>query len=348
MGLFTSNLVQLVGTVALGFGLCLICSRFPALIRTCGYLISVSIILSALFSVGEVYVYSAYYRRSFSVFGDEITTVTAFFFLYSFVERDRVLASASAGAMFLSGGKVSFFLFSLMVFVLFLSALNLYRSRLSELGGLLAAGLIIYASVIGLASMSEEQPRYARRGACPNVEICIKTQVYNAIEQRYFSFLGGAWMISRGGFPGENYPGTAHKFADFMMKANPWQINDRHHLNWQKWYLIGTIQNAYISFGSGYGPWLLLALLTLIGVGVLSATRILRSGADEITSLCAVCYLVNTVFNHTQSWMSSASPILILVSFCAARVCGYYILARFKPRGAWLLTCPPANSSSLN
>lgn len=367
-----SNAVQLVLTFSLGAGLSLL--PLERLILPIGAIISVCVIASFVFVIGEVYIYSETYRRAFFVFGDEITTVLGFVLLFAIATKRNALTLLTLTAVFMSGGKASFVLIVLML-SLFLFMQRRSGERYAEvrrLFGLSALAIIIYIACQSLSlslmntqafistherltsglevmrkgTTRSELPRIGT--ACANLSNCVDSQLGNPLLQRYYTSLAGLWMTMQGGFPGKSYPGTPEKFADLMVASNPWGMNDRYHLSWESWRWMGGVQNPYLGFGSGYGPIALLALgLSFLSVAYLAWSN-LRSGQADASAVFSVFFIVNVIVNWTQSWLMSGSLILITLGLCCSQIfisaalrhplptTGSEVLQRlvFKPAGA--------------
>ena len=334
MALFESNIVQLAMTAGFGSVLFLLAQRFSWLVAAIGYILSAGIILSALFDVGEVYIYSDYYRRAFFYYTDGVTTLIVFVFLWAIITQNRLLAGMAAAAIFLSGGKISLALLVIAASLLLYLHKNEWRFLAKNISIFLAIGIMGYALVNSTALAIEKYDIQSRispdypllkesvehRGSCRTVGQCFQTQFGKAWEQRYYSSLAGLWMTMQGGFPGEHYPDSKEKFADLMMLANPFGVNDYYGLSHDDWKKIGTAQNPWLAFGSGYGPWLLALLLGIFfAICWLGATNI-RAGQRDEAALYPLYFIVITLLDQTQSWLMSGSPILILVGFLSTQI----------------------------
>ena len=334
MALFESNIVQLAMTAGLGSALFLLAQRVSWLVAAIGYILSAGIILSALFAIGEVYIYSDYYRRAFFYYTDAVTTVVGFVILWAIITQNRLLAGMSAAAFFLSGGKISLVLLAIAASLLVYLHKNGGPFRAKNIGKFLAIGIMGYALVNSTALVIENyasQPQISRdypwlnsgankRGACPTVRQCFQTQIRSVWELRYYSSLAGLWMTMQGGFPGERYPNSKEKFADLMVAANPFEMNDYYGLSYVDWQKMGTVQNPWLAFGSGYGPWFLALLLGIFfAICWLGATNI-RAGQRDETALYPIYFIVITFFDQTQSWLMSGSLILVLVGFLSTQI----------------------------
>ena len=341
MAFFESNIVQLALTAVFGTVIFLLAQRVSWLVAAIGYILSAGIIVSALFKIGEVYIYSDYYRRAFFYYTDEVTTLIVFVFLWSVITQSRLLAGLCAAAMFLSGGKVSFVLLAIAVSLLLYSHKNEWQFLAKNTGKFLAIGIMGYALVNSAAlaiqkydiltqispDLTQISPDHQwltkggdRRGSCRTLGQCVQTQVHSAWKQRYYSSLGGLWMTMQGGFSGERYPNSEEKFADLMMAANPFGVNDYYGLSHADWAKIGAFQNPWLAFGSGYGPWLLGLLLGMFfAICWLGVTNI-RTGQRYEFALHPLYFIVIVIFNQTQSWLKSGSFVLILVGFMAAQI----------------------------
>lgn len=337
MALFESNIVQLGMTAGFGGVLFLLAQRVSWLVAAIGYILSAGIIFSALFNVGEVYIYSDYYRRAFFYYTDGVTTLIVFVFLWAIITQNRLLAGMAAAAIFLSGGKISLGLLAITIGLLLYLHKNEWRFLAKNIGKFLAIGVMGYALVNSTALVIEKYDilQYSwleksevswlgesrdRRSSCRTVEKCLQTQFGKAWNQRYYSSLAGLWMTMQGGFLGERYPNSKEKFADLIMVANPFGMNDYYGLSHENWTEMGGVQNPWLAFGAGYGPWLLALLLAIFfAICWLGATNIRARQRDE-TALYPIYFIVITIFSQTQSWLMSGSPILILVGFLSTQI----------------------------
>lgn len=330
MSFLESNLFQLTATAAAGGALWIVTRWFSSLIKIVSYALALGIIFSALLNVGEVYVYSEYYRRAFFYYSDEITTVLIFLFFYFFIKRDMALSFILLTSIIVSGGKISIIIF--IIFTLFFFSVNWSYCgvRLKSFFSYLLAGLLGYAVVVVISLHIEPYGAggFAGNNACRTVETCVETQIENTLRQRYFSAVAGVWMTIEGGFRGERYPETPEKFADLMMEADPWGINERYHLTREYWRKIGGVQPPYPAFGAGYGPWMLGGLLALFLVIGMGAVANLRRGARNEASLYAIFFLINVTCNQTQSWLNSGSMVLALTGACATQIIVSIMLRR--------------------
>jgi len=101
--------------MTVAFGAILYFCKIRLIIVITAIILSVGIILSFLLDVGEVYTYSSLYRRAFFIFGDDVTSVINFGFLYAFARRKIGLSLFLLLSIFLSGGKASIILLLIMV-----------------------------------------------------------------------------------------------------------------------------------------------------------------------------------------------------------------------------------------
>ena len=343
--LLNSNIIQLGMTALFGAGLYLILSKFPVLIKFLIYLICCGIILSALFNIGEVYIYSDFYKRAFFYFTDDITTILMVCLMWSLWRRNHFTAGIVSIAMFLSGGKVAFVLFVIALSAFWFINKHSFRTPLLRV---LLCGLAGYI-VINTSSYQIKKYNFSENSvylekaisflskkkakehyqSCTSVKKCLKTQFGQSLMSRYLSSVAGLWMTLQGGFAGKAYPNTKYKFAALMMKANPWGINDSYNLTYHHWRVMKGVQNPYLAFGAGYGPWLLLLLILIFAAIGYCAISNLRHGEAGEASLWSITFLVIVIFNQTQSWLKSGSIILILLGFCVAHILITYLKREF-------------------
>lgn len=345
-----SNLVQLFLTFFCGILLYVLFHFYKSIFNFIGYLLSFGILLSFLFNIGEVYPYSYFYKRAFFFFGDQITTIIVLFFCYSVLRNDRYLSIFTALAIFLSGGKASIiFLFIIILLLIFANHRHNEKSTY-HFGSYLLIGFCLYFVCLftshTLEHMSssnairdfiqskvysslnvDTQEQNAKNeilknrlsfgtGACATLSKCIDTQIVKPALERYYSTLGGLWMTIQGGYSGKHYPNSPSKFANLMLKKNPWKINDRYGLNFIDWRRIGAPQNPYLRFGSAYGPLLLCVLIICLLFMAFIGIKIIVTNENEPTLVFTVFYVVMVIFNQTQSWLTSGSLLLIFIGFC--------------------------------
>lgn len=340
----SSNAVQLILTFSLGASLSFL--PLEKIILPVGAIISICIITSFIFVIGEVYIYSDTYRRAFFVFGDEITTVLGFILFFAIAAKRNVLTLLTLTAVFMSGGKASLVLIVLMLalFLFIQRGSGERQAEVRRLFRLSALAVIIYivCQSLSLSLMNSqafisiherltsglEHISSTNRGsgfprigsACANLSKCVDTQMGNPLLQRYYTSLAGLWMTVRGGFPGKSYPGTPEKFADLMVASNPWGMNDRYNLDWKSWQWMGGVQSPYLAFGSGYGPLALLGLgIAFLAVAYLAWGNLIRGQADA-SAVFSIFFIVNVIVNWTQSWLMSGSIILITLGLCCSQI----------------------------
>lgn len=310
--------------------------------------LSVGIVLSFTLLVGEVYVYSDTYRRAVFIFGDSVTTLLIFGFLYTFATKKKWLSALTLTAIFMSGVKVSLVLLLIMMtsYILIQKRGKERAVEAAQFLGFSLLCLLIYAGVMQVSLQLREHPvfislragamsliarEYAppdHRTACNELNLfgCAEEQSRRAILQRYYTSLGGLWMTLEGGYPGKSYPNSPEKFADLMVAANPWGMNDRYMLTRIDWVRMGAVQNAYLRFGSGYGPWLLLAQVGIFLIIGYVAWRNLVKGERDAAAVFSIYFIVMILFNHTQPWMESMSWMLVLLGLCACHIVVTWLL----------------------
>lgn len=320
-------------------GVLLPCQSF--LKRALFLFLFVGLLTSFLFNVGEVYTYSEYYKRAFFYFSDEITTVVALGWLIFIVKRELKLAMLMAIAVLLSGGKISIILIAITFLLCFLR-FDFFKSKKIFLIFICSVflGVLGYVSSINLAKyidskgltlrpiLSQYFPdedvdkmlKISGKDACKDTLTCIISNSKSALRERYFTSLAGIWMISRGGFKGENYPNTPDKFADLMMKNNPFDINNRYGLTYEKWKRLGGVQSPFIDFGAGYGPWMLCFLLLCFGAVAYCAILNIKAAEDSIILVFSLYFLVILTLNQTQSWLKSGSIVLIMMGYLSGHI----------------------------
>ena len=145
--------------------------------------------------------------------------------------------------------------------------------------------------------------------------------------------MGGLWMTLEGGFPGKDYPNTPEKFADLMINANPWGMNERYSISREEWTKIGTVQTPYLGFGAGYGLTLMLIVVTFIGLICIAGLWLLLKTPPDPFSGLTIFFIVNATINQTQAWLVSG-PVLFTMGLCGTHIvwqCWKNLLLASKP-----------------
>lgn len=344
--LATSSTVQLVLATAAGGPIYLAAARWPALLALLGYAAAALLAVSFVLDVGEVYSYSDVYKRAYSVLGDSVTTWLTPLLPWAVLSRRRGLAVAVACAILFSGTKISLVLLALQLTALIL----LYKGERRALALRFAKPLVLAAAmyvplvlasphvittgnrlVAALAGATTGSgdgahafaPTRSGYATCRQDDNCLGRLLARPLRQRSASAVAGLWMTLQGGFAGARYPGTADKFADLMVTANPWGVNDAWGVTHAEWRRIGAVQTPYLRFGSGYGPLALTGLLLgVAGVAVLGARNLAAGERDPLVAF-TVFFIVNAVVNQTQPWLTRG-PILVLMGFSAAHIVARY------------------------
>ena len=289
-----------------------------------------------IFDLGETYNYSKWYKRSFGPFGDGFPFAILLLSSFGFFLKSNALIVVAFAVIMLSGGRMIIAV-SLLQMLLFYIYSSVRPSRGVMLSFILVPVFIYILTLIIsnqiTESFKEKVSRYvnselyfisnnlAGRGACQTFEKGIKTQLLNPLNQRFITFVGGLWMTIKGGYPGNLYPNTSEKFADFMIAENPFAINDFLGLNWADWYRCGQVQNAYLNVGSGYGPLGLSLTIFFYFYTSFVGCRQLKNHLDQtpFRSL-TVFFIFLSFFNQTQPWIQSGSLMLFLSGVAAAHI----------------------------
>lgn len=360
--LLSSNLVLLMVTFVSGMaaGVLLNRDRCRIALKVVLTFVAACITLSFLFTMGEVYQYTPYYKRAFAVFGDDVATVIVFLALGALFYNRPGWFYMAVTALALTVGKTSIILFAIGLAVLIaihrgqrvkmlkrtvaavLIAVVFYFAAggISNLPTAQRWGVQAVAAVNGLEAPNPVNPYtiaelnkqirqqdgwlYAgiiqHANACPAALTCFTQQSRQAMRGRIISSIGGLWMTLQGGFRGEEYPNTPDEFADMMMQANPWGINDRLQLTREQWYNMAMPQNPFLHFGSGYG-WLgLLALLLAWGAVVVIGIRNIVHGQRGEGTVYPVYFAVIVLLNHTQTYITSFSSLLFTLGLCTGMI----------------------------
>ena len=309
------------------------------------------IMISYVFNMGEVYVYTNTYKRAFFYYSDDVTTVLTLLFCWAYLLSYFTLSVFILLAIFLSGGKVAFILLSLMLIIHILREVEHREKLIKKLGVIFLCSTLIFLCFISIAKTVHEcnwdtalkfyleetfkmkSPKVQGAGACNDKQEihCFITQSTTAIEQRYYSSLAGIWMISQGGFSGATFPGSPEKFAALMMRNNPWGINDRYNIGKQDWIEMGGVQSPYIAFGAGYGLYMLLVLVAFFLILLIVSIQCLRyRKVGKLDGVFIVFFCVITIFNQTQSWLQSYSYILISLGASTFFICRTYFFEQSK------------------
>lgn len=320
----SSNAVQLAtvfGAGGLGY---LAAARWPVVIAIVGFAAAALLAVSFTFDTGEVYSYTTFYKRAFSHLGDDVTTWLTPLMTWAVLSRRQLLATAVAAGILLSGTKISLVLLLLQYMAVLLICKGRRRTISVAFWTSLAVAAAVYLTLV-LAS-----PHLVRTGGaepatqrCAGGGECLAAQVTRPVHDRGLSAVAGLWMTLQGGFPGARYPDTPEKFADLMMQANPWGINDSFSVTHAEWIRMGTVQTPYLHFGAGYGILPLAALLLgLAAIGWIGTGNI-RDGERGPFVAFTVFFVINAVVNQTQPWLTRG-PILFLMGFCAMHILQTY------------------------
>lgn len=328
-------------------------ARWPVIIALVGYAAAAMLTASFIFDVGEVYNYSGIYKRAFYLLGDDVTTWLTPILMWALLSRRRALAIAVACGILFSGTKISLILLALQFVAIVFIMKGQRRSLVIEFVKPMAMAAAVYLPLLfaspyaisagnqaakaiagGQATVAEYKPpmQASRAGyASCSKRDCLDTQVEQPLRHRAYSAVAGLWMTLQGGFPGPRYPNTPEKFADLMVEANPWGINDTFGITRNEWIKIGTVQTPYLQFGSGYGMLLLGALLAgLATIGILGVRNIVAGERGPFVAF-TIFFIVNAVFNQTQPWIGRG-PILFVMGLCAAHIFTRYLERRPSPR----------------
>jgi len=360
--IFTSNLAQIVITLLAGaatyystrvFNHALISNKllqasqikkiFEAIAILVLIFLSVTILISFLFDLGETYIYSEWYKRSFGPFGDGFPFTLIMILNFGLYSTNRFLIITSLSTIMLIGGKM-------VIIASFINIAIFHKKSKIKISATdtlkyLAVPLLIYFSTLTISNyLISDQTKIISQdyfsailnienksrgfNACNKFEKCIKTQINSATKQRLVTTLAGAWMTLEGGFPGSGYPGTPEKFADFMISKNPYGLNETFNLDRIFWLKAGAVQNPYFNFGSGYGLIGFFSILLFYIVTSINGYRLLDSNDHPILNFL-ILYFISLVFlNQTQPWIQAGSLTLYLSGISAAHIWTSIILRR--------------------
>lgn len=361
MGAFLkSNLVQIIITFSLGTATYIsillisnILARKTALQETqikksleaitilFSIILSGVIFISFLFNLGETYIYSNWYKRSFSSFGDGFPFSLLLILNFGFYSKNRFLIISSLSAILMCGGKMVIVASAINITILHI--FSKIKLRRIDLAKYLLVPLLVYFSTLVISNhvIPRELHEFVGQiysdatnfnnqasgiGACENIDACIETQLNSAIKQRLATTAAGVWMTLEGGFPGKAYPGTAEKFADFMIVHDPYGMNEDFDLDRSFWLNAGAVQNPYFNFGSGYGPIGFFSILSLYSITFIVGLRQLQSNNTTLLNTLTVFLLMLALFNQTQPWIQSGSLLLYLSGISAAHIWTPYLL----------------------
>jgi hypothetical protein len=330
----SSNLVQMFLCLIISVAAYFLLSKKT--ISTISIFVFFTILFSFMLDLGEVYSYSAIYKRAFWYFGDDFTTWLSPFFFYAIFRRRHVLSGCVAGAAFMSGGRIGLLMLVIQCFIV----IFLYRRVIVGVSGStigsMVAGVAIYASVLSISPGAMDtgnnfaqwitgdryfqlfEPTKLGYGDC-RTDSCFDKKLKRPFRMRTFSAIGGLWMTLEGGFPGTQYPNTPEKFADLMVKANPWGINDRYSISRDEWIKIGTVQTPYLGFGAGYGLTLMLMVMGFIGVICIAGLWLLLKRPPDPFSGFTIFFIVNATVNQTQAWLLPG-PVLFTMGLCGTHI----------------------------
>lgn len=351
--LASSNAVQLTATAATGALGYLLVARWPLVISLVGYTVAGLLTVSFLLDLGEAYNYSGIYKRAFFYFGDDVTTWLTPIFMWAILAKRRLLAIALACGILFSGTKISLILLVLQYLAIVVISKEERLAITVDFLKPLAVAAVVYvplalvspyaiaagnqvAPVVFCSQVADAecdpllQPSLRGNGDCRQGD-CLNTTVARPLRHRAYSAVAGLWMTLQGGFPGARYPNSPEKFADLMIEANPWGINDTFEITRDEWRRIGTVQTPYLQFGAGYGMVLLAALL--VGTAVICVLGLRSIITKERGPFLAftVFFVVNAIFNQTQPWIGRG-PILFAMGLSAAHILARFISQRSAAR----------------
>ncbi len=297
--------------------------------------ISSIIFISFIFNLGETYSYSTWYKRSFGPFGDGFPFTLILFLSFGVYLKNRFLVITSLSTSLLFGGKMVIII-SIVNVVFLPLKLGVKLSQI-DIIKLLGLPLLVYFLALTISNhfISQDskttikyhyknifntKKKVGGHNACDTIEKCVKTQIKRSVQQRLVTTLAGAWMTFKNGFPGSRYPGTPEKFADFMMHHNPYGLNDIFDLDRSFWLKAGAIQNAYFNFGSGYGIFAFMFVLSFYTITSTIGFRQLDSDIKSPLNSLTVFFITLALFNQTQPWIQSGSLILYLSGVSATHI----------------------------
>ncbi|MBB3353303.1 hypothetical protein FHT70_003249 [Rhizobium sp. BK049] len=328
-----SNAVQMLlvsfgGVIAYG-----IYNFRPWLLALAGVVVALLIHFSFLFDVGEVYSYSDFYKRAFWYFGDDVTTCLAAVYIWSLLSRRPKLGCVLATAILLSGGRIGIVLVIIQIGLLYFGPNLHYRGLFTTVALTIATAIpVYYSSVLVSPTMISVGNEVAYQlgsnktwfqkttnGADCIGDNCFEYKIKRPLRIRIYGAVAGLWMTLDGGYPGSRFPNTPEKLANLMTEANPWGLNDRLNITREDWLMVGTIQSPYLQFGAGYGPFFLIAAMSIIGLICVVGFRNLLAQPGESGSAFAIFFIVNAIFNQTQAWLLPG-PILFVMALCGTNM----------------------------
>lgn len=345
----SSNMIQIFLVLSFGIVFYLFIFRSLLLVFALSLGVVAMIGVSALLDVGEVYSYSDYYKRAYWYFGDDVTTWLAPLFFICVLTRHHTLSVGLASAAVLSGGRIALLLLLIQTVIIVcvyrLHGCRVGRSILfSLLGGIMTYFVVVGTSPHAISAanslivefdLEDEIPPFAqtRRGYsdCRTAD-CFEKKVKRPLRMRALSAVAGLWMTLEGGFPGSRFPNTPEKFADLIVKANPWGVNDRYGVTREEWMRIGTVQSPYVGFGAGYGPALLALAMGFIGAVCLVGLWLLSVRPPDPWMAFTVFFIVNAIFNQTQAWLQPG-PVLFAMGLCGTHILWQYFSFGAKLQG---------------
>lgn len=352
--LLNSNAIQTILVSASGAAAYFAHKYWPQMLPVVCGIASTLIVLSFLLDIGEVYSYSDYYKRAYWYFGDDVTTCLTPLLIWSLLSRRNILSLSIAASIIMSGGRMAIIILIIQILLLFLLPRINCRKVLNGLSVAIPVALGLYfifvsisPSAIGfsnkltVALVGKPLFEISTDGGDCRGENCFENKVNRPARIRLYGAIAGMWMTVQGGYPGADFPNTPEKLAHLMMDANPWGVNDKLGLTEKDWIETGTIQSPYLQFGAGYGPYLLLLVMTFIGgVGFVGFRSLLTAPPDPNSAL-SIFFIINAVFNQTQAWLLPG-PVLFLMAFC-----GTHVLLQLRPfKGRTAET--PAVAASFN
>lgn len=369
----SSNALRIVMAGIVGALLYFPSRRWPLIMALVGFAASFLIAFSFLFDAGEVYSYSAYYKRAFSFFGDDVTTWLAPLFVWAILSVRHVLSASLAMAILFSGTKVSIGVLGVELALLWFLRLPERTKLAINTARALGIGVVTYIVLILLSpfavfvansAISHANTAIVAGGAllgdcvdadgledklrgfgnekpfapttsgvttCSGLN-CLYQHLQRPLEDRLYSSAAGLWMSLQGGFSGDRYPVTSVQFADLMIEANPFGLNDRFGISYERWLSIGAVQTPYLQFAAGYGIWLTIVVISFVAFVAFIGVRNIFDGEHGPMLAFTVFFCVNAVLNQTQPWLLPG-PVLVMMGFCGMHIILWRLMFMLK-RGA--------------
>ncbi len=337
MPIFSSNIINILITCLFAYGVSFVPKYILInLFKILSVLISVLIIYSYIFNIGDVVYIFKYYKRAFFVFDDGINISLIFLYYILLLNKNIIYSQIALIAFLMALGKMAIILimiclafllinnkdnrkkilirflttFFIAILFIFSSGKLTFHLYDNDYGGVFQARSMIGGDLKNnLGSYKYSAPAYN------DCDVCFITSPFRI---RMLSMIAGAWMTAQGGFPREQAVSSPEEFADLIYNANPYNINDRLNLTYDDWLIVSGVHNSYLGIGSSYGPIALAMLVIFIAFIIVISWK--NKNDSYFYNVCFSYFIVITIFNQSQQYIQAYNLELIVLSFCGSYI----------------------------